>query len=192
MKCKFRCSYPELIHLSLPDHGDSDTEEDSINYRHFRDYLSIAIYMYLKWSSMIYSGWWTVLISNCTFKKSSLWPNRARLLYHTRIHIALTQLVIIQALKETSLGRAPYPWTAAESHPALITRLLAWQGKRGRSPRAPCPSQRIPFRLQGGPSPPQLAAVPSLKLRLPLPRQLTVPQLRSGSGWGGQGRNSKK
>jgi len=58
---------------------------------------------YLKYSFMICSSWWAVLISDCTFKKSPLWSNRACLLYYTEIHIALTQLVIIQAQKESSL-----------------------------------------------------------------------------------------
>lgn len=156
MKCKFRCSYPELIHLSLPDHGDSDTEEDSINYRHFRDYLSIAIYMYLKWSFMIYSGWWTVLTSNCTFKKSSLWPNRARLLYHTRIHIALTQLVIIQAQKETRLGRAPYPWIA----PCPRNPPASAAGKAGTQPSSPVPVAAYSLSAAGGSTAPPTCSSP--------------------------------
>ena len=159
MKYKFRCSYPELIHLSLPDHSDDDTQ-DSINYRHFRDYLSIAIYMYLKWSFMIYSGWWTILISNCTFKKSSFWTNWTCLLHYTQIHIALTQLVIIQALKETHLCWAPYHWTTAELHTDLITCMLVWQGKWWCSPWPPSPSQHTPFRLQGDPLHPPTCSSP--------------------------------
>ena len=151
MKYKFRCSYPELIHLSLPDHSDGDTQKDSINYRHSRDYLSIAVYMYLKRSFMIYSGWWTVHISDCTFKKSSLWTNWTCLLYHRWIHIALTQLVIIQAQDETSLCQAPRPWTTAELHTDLITCLLVQQGKWWWSPWPCSPSQHTAFRLQGGP-----------------------------------------
>lgn len=128
MKYKFRCSYLELIHLSLPGHRDGDTQEDSINYRHFRDYLSIAIYTYLKQSFKIYSGWWTVLISDCTFKKPSVWTDWTCLLHYTQIHIALTQLVINQALKETSLFQAPYAWTTAELDTDLKTCMLVQQG----------------------------------------------------------------
>lgn len=157
---KFRCSYPELIHLSLPDHSDGDTQEDSISYRHFRDYWSIAIYMYLKWSFMIHSGWWTVLIPDCTFKKSWLWTNQTCLLYYTQIHIALTQLVIIQPLKETSLSRAPYPQITAKLHTDLITPTLVRQGKQRCSPWACSPAQHTPFRLQGCPSHPLTCSGP--------------------------------
>lgn len=175
MKYKFRCSYPELIHLSLPDHSDGDTQEDSVNYRHFRDYLSIAIYMYLKWSFMIQSGWWTVLISDCTFKKSSLWTKWTCLLHYSQIQTALTQLVIIQALKETSLCRAPYHWPTAEWHADLITCTPDWQGKWWCSPWPCSPTWHTPFGLQGGPLPPTPAIRSS-----PQPEAVPAPANTAG------------
>lgn len=115
---------------------------------------------YLKYSFMICSGWWAVLISDCTFTKSSLWSNRACLLYYTEIHIALAHLVIIRAQKETSLFWAPKPEPLA-------------QGKWWGCPGLCSPSQHSPFELWG-------TAAPSAHSS-PVPEAVPIPANTAGT-----------